>query len=48
MYIEKKRFGIGAKDGIIYIEKIKPFGKKTMNISDYLNGSQSVKDWSVK
>ena len=47
-YVEKKRFGIGAKDGIIYIEKIKPFGKKVMNISDYLNGSQNVKDWSVK
>ena len=36
--IDKKRLGITCKDGIIYLDKIKPFGKKSMNITDYLNG----------
>lgn len=36
--VSKKRLGITCKDGIIYLERIKPFGKKEMNISDYLNG----------
>ena len=36
--IDKKNLGISCKDGIIYLNKIKPFGKKEMNISDYLNG----------
>ena len=48
VYVEKKRFGIGCLDGIIYLEKIKPFGKKVMNINDFLNGSQNVLEWSVK
>lgn len=38
MVLEKKRFGITCRDGIIYLEKIKPFGKKEMKIQDYLNG----------
>lgn len=36
--VNKKRLGITCKDGIIYLEKVKPFGKKEMNITDYLNG----------
>ena len=36
--IDKKRLGITCKDGIIYLNRVKPFGKKEMNISDYLNG----------
>lgn len=36
--IDKKSFGISCNDGIIYLEKIKPFGKKVMDIKDFLNG----------
>lgn len=36
--ITKQNFGITCQDGILYIEKIKPFGKKEMVIKDYLNG----------
>ncbi len=38
--ISKKSLGISCRDGIIYLEKIKPFGKKIMNIGDYLNGQR--------
>lgn len=40
MEINKNNIGIGAKDGIVYLTKIKPFGKKIMNVSDYLNGNK--------
>ncbi len=36
--VTKNSFGISCKDGIIYITNIKPFGKKAMNIKDFLNG----------
>lgn len=36
--INKNKLGIGCLDGIIYLKKIKPFGKKEMNIENYLNG----------
>ena len=36
--VSKNMLGISCQDGIIYLEKIKPFGKKTMDIKDYLNG----------
>jgi len=36
--INKNVFGISCKDGIIYLDRIKPFGKKAMDIKDYLNG----------
>lgn len=36
--VTKNTLGISCGDGIIYLEKIKPFGKKEMNIKDYLNG----------
>jgi len=36
--IKKDAIGIKSKDGIIYITKIKPFGKKEMLVRDYLNG----------
>lgn len=36
--VQKNKLGISCKNGIIYLEKIKPFGKKEMAISDYLNG----------
>ena len=36
--VDKKSFGITCNDGIIYINKIKPFGKKEMDIKDFING----------
>ena len=38
MIINKNKMGISCLDGIIYLKKIKPFGKKEMNIESYLNG----------
>ena len=34
----KDAIGISCKDKIFYITKIKPFGKKSMLVKDYLNG----------
>ena len=34
----RNTFGITCNNGIIYINRIKPFGKKEMNIKDFLNG----------
>ena len=36
--VKKDCLGVSAKDGIIYITKIKPFGKGEMLVKDYLNG----------
>ncbi len=36
--IDKKNLGITCKDGIIYLKKIKPSGKKVMEINSFLNG----------
>jgi len=36
--IRKDAIGIKSNDGIVYITKIKPFGKKIMLVRDYLNG----------
>ncbi len=36
--LDKKRLGVTCQDGIIYLERVKPFGKKEMDIKDYLNG----------
>lgn len=41
--VTKNTFGIVCQDGIIYLEKIKPFGKKEMTIKDYLNGIDKEK-----
>lgn len=41
--VTKNTFGIVCLDGIIYLEKIKPFGKKEMKIADYLNGIDKEK-----
>lgn len=38
LYVTKNTLGIGAKDGILYLEVIKPVGKNIMKIKDYLNG----------
>lgn len=36
--VTKNTLGISVKDGVLYLQKIKPFGKKIMDISSYLNG----------
>lgn len=36
--IDKKSLGITCKDGIIYLKKVKPSGKKLMEINSFLNG----------
>lgn len=36
--IKKDAIGISCKDGIIYITRLKPFGKKAMDTKSYLNG----------
>ncbi len=41
--VTKNTFGITCLDGIIYLERIKPFGKKEMKIADYLNGIDKEK-----
>lgn len=41
--INKKQLGISCNDGIIYLNRIKPFGKNSMNITDYLNGIKKEK-----
>ena len=38
MDIRKDAIGIGCLDGIYYITKVKPSGKKEMDTKDYLNG----------
>ncbi len=48
--INKKELGIGCKDGIYYIDEIKPSGKKIMRIQDFLNGVDinKFKDYIIK
>lgn len=36
--LKKDAIGITCQDGIVFLTKIKPFGKKVMNAKDYLNG----------
>jgi len=36
--VTKDAIGVACSDKIFYITKIKPFGKKTMLVKDYLNG----------
>ncbi len=42
LYIDKNDLGIGSSDGIVYLKKIKPVGKKEMDIKSYLNGKKDV------
>ena len=47
--IHKNKIGITCADGTIYLKTIKPFGKKIMSTSDYLNGTKNTDmKWSVK
>lgn len=41
--LNKKELGIQTKDGIIYLDRVKPFGKKEMDIKDYINGLDKEK-----
>lgn len=41
--INKDNIGICTKDKIIYITKVKPFGKKEMSALDYINGLNKEK-----
>ena len=41
--IDKKNLGITCKDGIIYLKKVKPSGKKLMEINSFLNGIDKEK-----
>ncbi len=41
--LDKNNFAISCKDGLIYLKKIKPFGKSIMDIKDYLNGTDKEK-----
>ena len=36
--INKNKLGISCLDGIVYLKKVKPFGKKEMSIESFLNG----------
>jgi len=36
--VTKDAIGISCSDNIYYVTKLKPFGKKTMMVRDYLNG----------
>ena len=47
--ITKDAIGIGCADGVIYITKLKPFGKKEMFVKDYLNGikKEDILKWKV-
>lgn len=36
--VNKDSFGITAKDGIVYIKRIKPSSKKEMSVKDFFNG----------
>ena len=48
--ISKKVLGIGCLDGTYYVTKIKPAGKKIMDINDFLNGIdiEEFKSRSIK
>ena len=48
--ISKKVLGIGCLDGTYYVTKIKPAGKKIMDIKDFLNGIdiEEIKSRSIK
>jgi methionyl-tRNA formyltransferase len=41
--INKDSIGICTKDKVIYLTKVKPFGKKAMDVKDYVNGLNKEK-----
>ncbi len=47
--IRKNAIGIGVLDGVLYLTKIKPFGKKIMDVKDFLNGAkkEDIYCWQI-
>ena len=47
--IQKDRIGVSCEDGIVYLLRIKPFGKKIMDVKDNLNGvkKEEVLNWQI-
>lgn len=47
--IKKDSIGISVLDGIVYLKKIKPYGKKAMDVKDFLNGvkKEEVNNWII-
>lgn len=47
--ITKDAIGIGCVDGIIFVTKLKPFGKKELLTKDYLNGikKENILEWKI-
>jgi len=43
----KHEFGIKCNDGIVYIDELKKEGKKKMSITDFLNGTQDIKEGNI-
>ena len=41
--LNKKELGIKTKDGIVLIDRVKPYGKKEMDVVDYINGLDKEK-----
>lgn len=41
--LNKKELGIQTNDGVIYLDRVKPFGKKEMAITDFINGLDKAK-----
>ena len=42
IYVDKNKLGVGVVDGIVYFDIVKPIGKNTMNIKNYLNGKKGM------
>lgn len=47
--LSKDKIGITCQDGIIYLMIIKPYGKKIMEVKDFLNGisKEKVLNWKI-
>ncbi len=43
----KHEFGIKCNDGVIFIDELKKEGKKKMNVNDFLNGTQDIKEGNI-
>ena len=47
--LDKNKLGVSCKDGVIFFTSIKPFGKKVMNVKDFLNGiHENIESWCVE
>lgn len=42
IYVDKNKLGVGVVDGIVYFDIVKPIGKNTMDIKNYLNGKKGM------